>query len=245
MTHNPFSASRISAGQLAFRYPPALAPDQLLKKFSDQGNWGTLIGPHGVGKTTLALDLARRVSFYRLQIYLVTIRQRSIKRWADRFFNRVEVNLEHCSARSNRSLRFYMFGEHLSWNAWQEFLQSSNQEGQELWIVDGIERLSFCRRNRLVTLLKNRGAWGIVTLHSPLWLRVPKLCELQPNPENILDLVDEILKDHPVSFSRNEIAEVLREASGNPRDMFDRLYDLYESRQRRGQKGSFVTDHQE
>jgi hypothetical protein len=71
---NPFSTCRVRPGSLEFQFPHELSPPQLLDRLASQKWWGQIVGPHGVGKSTLLhswlprlADAGRTVSWWTLQ----------------------------------------------------------------------------------------------------------------------------------------------------------------------------------
>lgn len=50
---NPFSTCRVRPGQLPYRFPAGISPGTLTARLAQHRWCGQLIGPHGVGKTTL------------------------------------------------------------------------------------------------------------------------------------------------------------------------------------------------
>ncbi len=54
---NPFSTRHVQPGALAYVFPPGVDADQLVNRLRHAGWRGQLLGPHGVGKTTLLHSL--------------------------------------------------------------------------------------------------------------------------------------------------------------------------------------------
>ncbi len=59
---NPFSTRFVSPGQLRFIGMKQGSLDQLAVKLVQQNGNGQIVGPHGVGKTTLSFELENRVA---------------------------------------------------------------------------------------------------------------------------------------------------------------------------------------
>ena len=71
---NPFSTRRVRPGQLAFQFSEPIRARQLVDRLRQDRWWGQIIGPHGVGKSTLLHGLmpelvaaGRTVSWWTLQ----------------------------------------------------------------------------------------------------------------------------------------------------------------------------------
>lgn len=58
---NPFSTRCVRPGAVPFLYPDELVPETLMGRLMGLEGRGAIVGPHGCGKTTLLLDLARRI----------------------------------------------------------------------------------------------------------------------------------------------------------------------------------------
>jgi DNA polymerase III delta prime subunit len=227
--HNPFSASRLAAGQIPYRYPAGLDPDLLLLQFSNQGHQGTLIGPHGIGKTTLAIDLARRLRMQAAQQALATIRHRRRSQGLfGRFYGSTDIEITSLTSPSRVPTNAGSHSAQLSWRSWRRRLEEPVGAVQELWIIDGVERLCALRRYYLMTMLRRRRSWFMITLHRPLNLGIPKLCELNSIRTEFVCLAMELQRDVDLALSQEAIAAAWDQAEGIPRVAFDKLYEQYE-----------------
>ena len=59
ITHerNPFSTRCVRPGRLAYEFSREMTAQQLAERLAGQGWWGQIVGPHGVGKSTLLHSL--------------------------------------------------------------------------------------------------------------------------------------------------------------------------------------------
>jgi hypothetical protein len=97
-------------------------------------------------------------------------------------------------------------------------------------IVDGYEQLNVFARWRLAYRLRRRKAGLIVTTHKPQ--RLPTLYTTAVDEDAAAQLAEQLLtrSQRPDCIRPNEVRAVFRAEHGNMREVFFRLYDLYESR---------------
>lgn len=106
----------------------------------------------------------------------------------------------------------------------------------EVLIVDGYEQLGVVARSKLAFDVARHQAGLLVTSHrSVRWpVALPVLFSTQSSPELAERLAGELLaaSAHPKAVSAAEIRALYEAEQGNLREVFFRLYDLYESRSR-------------
>ncbi len=230
MTVNPFSASNIAAGRVPYLYDPTLTPESLLQRWTAQRFRGAIIGPHGIGKTTLAIDLARRLSGNH-PVLLVTIRSRRSNL------------LDHCWRRLGvEAAEVLPDGELRSLDDASPLLKPSEfldkfrvlcRQQQPIWIIDGWERLGWWHRRRWARVLRAASAKLMVTLHTDLDIGIPVFVRLEPNRRQFAELAATLQASSDLRLTDEELANAWDKCHGIPRAAFDRLYDAYEHHRRR------------
>ena len=143
---NPFATRFTRPGEIPFLPPPELDLAEIGARF-EQANWiGQIVGPHGVGKTTLALAFRERQSRFSKSRHLIF---RSGPRfwWPDSF--QIQPAYGSVPEWSGKSLDAY----------WR---------GQVLVIVDGWENLSRLNRYLLRRHCRQTASGLIITSHQPI-----------------------------------------------------------------------------
>jgi hypothetical protein len=97
-------------------------------------------------------------------------------------------------------------------------------------LVDGYEQLSRISRWRLAYGVRRRQAGLIVTTHTPQ--RLPTLYTTAVGEDAAVQLAEQLLvrSQGPDCIRADEVRALFRAEHGNMREVFFRLYDLYESR---------------
>lgn len=106
----------------------------------------------------------------------------------------------------------------------------------EVMMVDGYEQLGVVARSKLAFDVARRQAGLLVTSHRNVrWpVALPVLYATESSPELAQRLAELLLaaSAHPEAVSAAEVRAVYEAERGNLREVFFRLYDLYESRSR-------------
>lgn len=99
-----------------------------------------------------------------------------------------------------------------------------------VFLVDGYEQLSRISRWRLTYRVRSRKAGLIVTTHTPQ--RLPTLYTTAVGEDAAVQLTEQLLarSQRPDCIRTDEVRALFRTERGNMREVFFRLYDLYESR---------------
>ncbi len=223
---NPFAVSRVGLAQLDFVETNAGAVDLVVKQLR-RANWrGQIIGPHGSGKTTLTIALAKSLAgqFQRFS-WLVLHPGRW---WLAQ--PRCRVQLAARSDSTGNGLEFLEF-------------RSEEPDGQitkrlqqlitsELCFIDGVDQLSAGWQRKLI---QSAGKHAVVwTGHQQLAGDLPLIAELRPDAGVFRKLVARLLGDAGESLDQGLIDGAFDQSDGDFRRAFGRLYDAWEAAKRGG-----------
>lgn len=102
--------------------------------------------------------------------------------------------------------------------------------------VDGYEQLSYWSRYALARRASREGCGLLITSHRVVWFpaKLPVLAEVRPSVAVAVNLALSLLKQHGGASNAGgigpaEIERIFFEVGGDLRELFFRLYDLYES----------------
>ncbi len=217
---NPFAVSRIGLAQLDFVQANAGAVDLVVKQLR-RANWrGQIIGPHGSGKTTLTIALAKSLAgqFQRFSWLVI-----NPSRW--RLAQpRYRVQLAARSDSAGNGLEFLEFRfeepEGLVTKRLQQLATS------ELCFIDGVDQLSTGWQRKLI---ESAGKCAIVwTGHQQLPGDLPVLAELRPDLNVFRELVARLLENADESLDQGLIDQAFEQSAGDFRRAFGQLYDAWE-----------------
>jgi len=216
---NPFAVSRVGLAQLEFVASTSGGIDLVLAQMR-RSNWrGQIIGPHGSGKTTLTIALAKSLAgeFQRFT-WLVLHPGRW---WLAR--PRCRVQLVARSVPSGKEFR--------SEDPDALVMQRLQQLGAtELCFIDGVDQLSAGRQRKLIQAAGKRAV--VWTSHQRLPDELPLLAELRPDLKVFRKLVAQLLEDSGGAMPQEQIDEAFEQADGDFRRGFGRLYDAWEQAKR-------------
>jgi len=192
---NPFSTSFVRPGAIAYQCANTDSAASLVDRFLAAGRRGQIVGPHGVGKSTL-LKLLR-----------------------DELAARGEV------------------AAHFELNDGQRSLTKPiDIAPRSIVAVDGYEQLSYASRIELAWSVRRAACGLLITTHRRVWFpaRLPVLIELRPSVETAVQLVASLFAQHGLAsnaggISPEVIERIFFDVGGDMRELFFRLYDLYES----------------
>jgi hypothetical protein len=192
---NPFSTSFVRPGAIAYQFANGESAASLVDRFLATGRRGQIVGPHGVGKSTL-LKLLR----------------------------------DELAARAEVVTQFELHDDQRSLTKPVELAPRS------IIVVDGYEQLSFASRIELAWSVRSKACGLLVTTHRAVWfpVRLPVLAELRPSVDVAVQLVASLLAQHGLASTAGGISpavieRIFFEVGGDMRELFFRLYDLYES----------------
>lgn len=192
---NPFSTSFVRPGAIPYQFPQGESAASLVDRFFAAGRRGQIVGPHGVGKSTL------------------------LKMLRDELTACGEV-VTHFELRDGQ----------------RALCEPIEIAPRSIVIVDGYEQLSYCSRGVLSRFVGRGGCGMLITTHRRVWFpsRLPVLIELRPKVEVAVRLAMSLVERHGVAnnaggISPAVIERMFFEVGRDMRELFFRLYDLYES----------------
>ncbi len=196
---NPFSAERIRPGGLPFLFPSGITPEKLWDRFCRLGGQAQILGGQGSGKTSLIRALLEASPWREVESRVLAIRDR--KPGALPALRELRIASPGC-----------------------------------LLVVDGFEQWSLPGQILVALYARVRGLRLLVTGHKRSFL--PILVELRPEWPLACRLVHLLLQEvaeerlrqglPPVTIPEPVIYEAFCHSRGNIREMFFRLYDIYE-----------------
>ncbi len=202
---NPFATRWTRPGALRYLFTEEQSIELLLQRLQENAWRGEIVGPHGVGKSTLLTTLQGSLQQAGHLPYLVTLRnggQGAEELW----------RVLRTAGTSGK-------------------LQLSGKRPATIVLLDGAEQLSWIARRWLCWRCQSRG-WGlIVTSHRHLGL--PSLARIDPRLDVAMRVVESLLSARTSSISSADIVAAFQRQRGNMREMLFALYDLHEDRVRR------------
>ena len=205
---NPYSSRFVSPPTCTFIQDPTteINPDEIVKQLT-QSRCLQIVGPHGCGKTTLAIQIAKNMRHTCKQIRTVTIQPNRDwgslpKIFAQPVFSQTS---QRPLCHSNYDDRLSLFG---------------------LTIVDGIESLPAAIRFCLVQSLKRSRGYAIFTVHRPTWL-VRSRITLKPSFQQFRRIAMNLTAQSAYQPSEELLQAVYSRSDGNYRDATSLLYDEF------------------
>lgn len=139
--NNPFAVRHVAPGTIPYFFSNADELRQLVKR-ADSASWtGQIVGPHGSGKTTLVRHLSGELK--------------------ERF-----DTVEFLIVRSIREVQVCQRMEGTSYQASRTLAVNGNEK--TLYVIDGVERLSWLQRKLLVADCRRKQIGLLVTAHRRL-----------------------------------------------------------------------------
>lgn len=221
---NPFAVSQVGLAELEYIEPSAGMLELVLQRLKQHQWRGQIIGPHGSGKTTLTIAIARQLNLQFSRLTWLVIQPGS---WfAARPRCRVQL-AARCDGKPGE-LQFVEF------QAAEKGLLTATRLRQikagELCFVDGVDQLSQGWQRRLIAAA---GEHPVVwTSHQPLD-SVPLLVELMPDLVVFRELVGKLLSRTGASLVGAAVEQAFHAAGGDYRRAFSLLYDRWEQQRRR------------
>jgi hypothetical protein len=223
---NPFAVSQVGLAQLDFVEANAGVVDLVVAQLRKASWRGQVIGPHGSGKTTLTIALAKSLAgqFQRFS-WLVLHPGRW---WFAR--PRFRVQLAARSDSTGEGLNFLEFRSEEPDGLITKRLQQLATS--ELCFIDGVDQLPASWQRKLVQAAgKHAVVW---TSHQQLAGDLPLIAELRPDVSVFRKLVRQLLDNAGESLEQSMIDEAFEHSDGDFRRAFGTLYDAWEIAKRGG-----------
>ena len=208
---NPFATKFVTPGRLAFAGLGEKALDGLAETLMRQHGIYQIIGPHGVGKTTLTYDLEERVE--RLC-------------GSDTAFNFFRKTIGRSGG-----VRFANSSHHATWKGdigENEFAGGDSSSAETLLVLDGVERLSWFQRLALHKSCQRKRIGLLLTTHRRVW-GVRTLVELEPDFSRFESVCEELTFGHEFQLASQRLREIFSNAQGNMREALMTCYDDFEA----------------
>ena len=208
---NPFATKFVTAGRLAFAGLGEQALDGLAKTLIKQKGPYQIIGPHGVGKTTLTYDLEERVE--RLC-------------GSDTAFNFLRKTISRSG-----EVRFANSSRHATWKedfSENEFAGGNSISVETLLVLDGVERLSWFQRLALLKSCRKKRIGLLLTSHRHVW-GVRTLVELEPKFSRFESVCNELTAGREFQLASQRLHEIFSNVKGNMREALMTCYDDFEA----------------
>ena len=192
---NPFATRFISPGQIPYFFSAPNELARLVTKGSSLDWQAQIVGPHGSGKTTLAQELTRE-----LQIWFDRIEFLIIRRFDD---------IQRCN-------------DPKSSPPTQSKVSQNDFDTNTMYVIDGIERLSWLQRKLLVTDCRKRGIGLLVTTHRRL-SNLPILYETSFDADRFNKILSYLGSDQYA----DRYLQLANKHGQDCREMLFALYDLH------------------
>lgn len=221
---NPFAVSRVGLAQLDFIESSPGLVDQTVAKLGSTHWSGQILGPHGSGKTTLTIALAKRLAgqFQRFTWLVIS----PGRWWLGRPRSRVQL-----AARSRPNHTGLEFLEFRSEDPESVALNRLQRLGNgELCFVDGVDQLSTGWQKSLFRAVQKKAV--VWTSHRRLESGPPLLAELRPDINIFRGLVVRLLEGAGHSLESGSIDTAFARSEGDFRSALGHLYDCWEEAKR-------------
>ena len=223
---NPFATKFVGAGRLPFLGMVDETLDNLAETFVQQNFNGQIIGPHGVGKTTLTFELEKRVE-----------RLNGGRGPAFKFFRKIVGQRG-----AVRSIQPAFAVNQIAQIAPQDIIRNdefisgdsspSLNRAKTVLVIDGVERLSWFQRVALVKSCQRKRIGLLLTCHRPIW-GLPTLVELTPDLSQFESVFNALTADCEFQLSSQRLGEIFRDNNENAREALMSCYDEFEARRAR------------
>lgn len=216
---NPFCTRCIRPGAVPFRFCAGESTAGLIGRFELAGWQGAIVGPHGSGKSTLLATLVPDLNSHGLSVAPLVLHdgQRRLPR---DFVASLPAPAAIAYPGPNSPERTACGRPGTRWRP------------ETIVVVDGYEQLGLFSRCRLRWLCWRRRLGLLVTSHSPLGL--PELHRTEITLSLAQRVVAGLQEGFAVRISPDDVARLYPQYRGNLRELLFKLFDLYQSRRRKG-----------
>lgn len=219
---NPFATRYIRPGAIPYFFADPARCGEWLDRFRAEGAQAQLVGPHGVGKTSLGLELARHLRPEFPDFRHLTLRQEKGRSELIQV-----VGVQQHSFVADRGT--------------QSLFHSEGVEGKSrtLFLIDGWQRFSRLNRHLFIENCRRLGHGVLVTSHR-VTSRLPVLVKIESDRKIFFHLVRYLQRDSFFELDGAVVADAYEAAEGNFREAFMTLYDAFEAEKRQKLQDSSV-----
>lgn len=189
---NPFATCWTRPGALPYVSTEATTVEATLAAWRHADHQGQIVGPHGVGKSTLLAAVRETLASDGWQVRGVVFRAE-----------------EHAAPP-------------------RDLFASGNAKNRVVWLIDGLEQLSPWRRWWLVRRARFARVALLATTHQPI-AGLPVLARLAPSLPVVLQLFRRLTQNRRTPITEATVADSFKNANGDVRETWFRLYDLHEA----------------
>lgn len=237
-SHNPFSADKIaSPGVFVDSGHSATHLPTLVNRWKNHGCVGQVVGPHGCGKSTLAIAIATAVGATTIRHCVIRSPRTTSPTGVPNFPTMDDRGIS-TEARFVDSITELMTGEPQT----ESGASGSNTDNEsqvtcprEVWIVDGLTHWSLFHAWMIRRVGRQRDVCLLFTAHKPIPM-VPVLAYLEPSLDQFCRIAKAMLRsttpnlDREAHLGQEDFHRVFEHHHGDYRESLMELYDVFASR---------------
>ncbi len=237
-THNPFSASKIACPEVFVEPAPPNPPlPSVVSRWERSGYVGQIVGPHGCGKSTLAIALATAAGASAIR-HCVVRRDGSLIRAVDSEHPGMDdryISVESPFMDSILDLIAAAPKPDLSADRERDGAETEFASPSEVWIVDGLTQWSVFHSWMIRRICRRRNVGLLLTTHTPISF-VSILVQLQPTCSQFCRIATAMLdawaaqNTAPELLTSDDFRQVYKRHNHDYRESLMELYDVYARR---------------